>query len=312
LPIIHYRRLSRQTPTITAASLREAMGAALDSPTGDEDALLRTSFRFRTQLCSDAHNVILNAYSRQPQWIFAEFLRAEPNATLTTVKSTGGQEVAEISQYASPEGTAPHRGSLYALIHGDHVLFVTKGHFTLKCFEDFITWFLRKGTALSNDRRAVLETRTPSADQMRVNKVRVSLDGLGSDNVSQPEETDEPVPERRPVPESVLKALLVADADIRRMVEGGEVDVDVLLTFKHGHSRRNFTVGALNTVFRNVEDAEFITFDGPSGPVDALGARLRGTKKITMNGSLFDADDARRKLLDQLEEWRVEGHIQLN
>lgn len=308
MAIIHYRFCSRQTPTVTSASLRDAIVSIMDMqiPAG---RLVRQSIAARKQLCDDQHEIVLNAYTQTNDWIFAEFLRAEPGAFLITLEDDGQDEHVVIRQYPAPAGNAPHRGSLYALIYGDHVLFSSKGYFSSRSFENYLTWFTRKDASILHaDRRIVLSTRTPTTDRYRADTVKVRLDPLqAGDVVPQAIPGDEIL--HRPTSQGLLQALLVADADLRRLVEGGQVEVDVLLKFKTGNRKRSISVGDLNNVFRNVEDVEDVTFEGPDGPVNGLGARLQGKKSVELIGSLYDANDARRKLIEQFDDWRREGHI---
>ncbi|MBN9046083.1 MAG: hypothetical protein J0H18_10515 [Rhizobiales bacterium] len=307
---IHYRYCSRQTPTITTESLRDAIVRIMDAQLED-GRRIRQSIRARKQKCLDEHDVVLNAYSQTNDWVFAEFLRAEPGAFLITVEDDRNDERLIVKQHPAPEGNAPHRGSLYALIHGDHVLFASKGYFSSRCLEDYLTWFCQKDALLlANDRRIVLAARTAVSEKMRASSVRFRFDPLEAANVRPAGRDDlHHEAERRPTPQGLLNTLLIADADLRRLVEGGQVEVDVLLKFKNGRRSRDLNIGDLHRVFRNVEDVEDLSFEGPDGPVNGLGARLQGKTSIQPIGSLFDANDARRKLIQQFDDWRAEGHI---
>lgn len=309
---IHYRLCDRQMPTISLASLRDAIVRVMDMQLPGNRKQIRQSISARRQICDDQHEIVLNVYSQANDWVFAEFLRAEPGAFLITVEDDDNDETLTIRQHPAPRGNAPHRGSLYVLIHGDHVLFASKGYFSPRSLENYLTWFFQKDQdLLAADRRVVLATRTPTTETLRANAVRVRLDPLEAQDVMQPINGGAAGEEiiRRPTSQGLLNALLVADADLRRLVEGGQVEVDVLLKFKTGRRSRNMTVGDLNQVFRNVEDAEDVSFEGPDGPVNGLGARLQGKRSIQLIGSLYDANDARRKLIEQFDDWQAEGHI---
>jgi len=305
---IHYRYCNRQASGLNSNSLRDAivhmMGTELQG-----GKLMRQSISSRKQKCLDDHEVVLNVYSHTNEWVFAEFLRAEPGAFLVTVVDDEKDEKLTITQYPVPQGNAPHRGSLYALIYGDHVLFASKGNFTSRCLEDYLTWFFQKEiNVLAVDRKLTLATRTASSAKMRANSVRMRLDPLeAGDVVNAGEVGAHKLP--RPTTQGLLNTLLVADADLRRLVEEGQVEVDVLLKFKSGRNKRSMTVGDLNQVFRNVEDIEDLAFEGPDGPINGLGARLQGKRSIELNGSLYDATDARAKLVEQFDDWKAEGHI---
>lgn len=306
---IHYRFCSRQLPTINSATLKDAVIRIMDTSLED-NRRIRRSVAARKQRCQDGHEVILNAYSQNEDWVFAEFLRAEPGAFLITVEDDENDETLIVRQHPAPEGNAPHRGSLYALIHGDHILFASKGHFSSRCLEDYLTWFFQKDEdVLTNDRRVILAARTAASNRLRANSVRLRLDPIEAVDVMAPERGghDDDIP--RPTSQGLLNALLVADADLRRLVEDGKVEVDVLLKFKTGRRSRNLSLGDLNQVFRNIGDADDISFEGPDGPISALGARLQGKRNIETIGSLYDANDARRKLIEQFDEWRAERHI---
>ncbi|MRN67825.1 hypothetical protein [Brucella sp. 10RB9213] len=276
----------------------------------EDDRRIRRSVAARKQRCQDGHEVVLNAYSQSDEWVFAEFLRAEPGAFLITVEDGENDEALIVRQHPAPEGNAPHRGSLYALIYGDHILFTSKGHFSSRCLEEYLTWFFQKDeNILANDRRVILAARTAASERLRANSVRLRLDPIEAGDVMPPERGRHGDDIPRPTSQGLLNALLVADADLRRLVEDGKVEVDVLLKFKTGRRNRNLSIGDLNHAFRNIGDADDVSFEGPDGPVSALGARLQGKRNIEAIGSLYDANDARRKLIEQFDDWRAQGHI---
>lgn len=304
---IHYRYNSRQFASINSTSLKDAIAQvmSLSLPNGKR---LRQSISARRHNCADQHDIVLNAYYETDEWVFAEFLRAEPGAFLITVEDDDNDEILRVRQHPAPQGNAPHRGSLYALIYGEHVLFASKGYFSPRNLEDYLTWLLQKeANVLPADRKIILATRTTASERLRANSVRVSLAPLEAQDVAAEVEAEEI--STRPTPKGLLQTLLVADADLRRLVEGGQVEVDVLLKFKAGKRNRNLSVGDLNHVFRNVDDVEDVSFEGPDGRINGLGARLQGQRNIQLVGSLYDANDARRKLIEQFDDWRTEGHI---
>ncbi|UXT51654.1 hypothetical protein FY136_20640 [Agrobacterium tumefaciens] len=304
---IHYRHCSRQFASITSSNLRDAVAQVMDI-TISSSKRLRESISARRYACPDQHDVVLNAYYQTNDWVFAEFLRAEPGAFIITVEDDDNDEILRVRQHPAPQGNAPHRGSLYALIYGDHVLFASKGHFSSRNLEDYLTWILQRDSSiLPVDRKIVLATRTTSSERLRANSVRVSLAPLDSHDVNADEDTEDFTV--RPTPRGLLQTLLVADADLRKLVEGGQVEVDVLLKFKTGKRNRNMSIGDLNHVFRNVDDVEDVSFEGPDGKISGLGARLQGQRNIQLIGSLYDANDARRKLIEQFDDWRTAGHI---
>ncbi len=308
MAIIHYRFCSRQTPTVTTASLRDAIASVMDTQLAT-GRFVRQSIAARKQVCDDQHEIVLNAYTQTNDWIFAEFLRAEPGALLITVEDDGQDEHVVVRQHPAPAGNSPHRGSLYALIYGDHLLFSSKGYFSSRSLESYLTWLAHKDASiLAADRRIMLSTRTPTTERYRADTVKLRLDPLQAEDVV-PQAVPGSEIIHRPTSQGLLQALLVADADLRRLVEDGQVEVDVLLKFKTGKRKRSMSVGDLNNVFRNIEDVEDVSFEGPDGPVNGLGARLQGKRPIELIGSLYDANDARRKLIEQFDDWRREGHI---
>ncbi|MEC5291963.1 hypothetical protein VSX64_14485 [Aurantimonas sp. C2-6-R+9] len=309
---IHYRFLNRDTPTVSTNKLHSALDQTLTLDIGNDQTLRQSVFE-RRQLADDGHHVVLNRTSRTEDWLFADVLRSEPDAQFASVREGDSQEYLSVEQYLVPEGDSPLRGSMYVLIYGDHVLYSSRGQISSKCLETYLTWLLQKQPrVLSAEHRLILETRIPRTERMRATSARISLTSLSEVQPVERPVDQAPVPhiERQPASQSILSTLMVTNADLGQMIADGQVEVDVLLKFKTGGRKRPMNVGDLNRAFRNVEDADDITFDGPDGPVSAIGTRLRGTKSIETNGSLYDADDARRKLLEQFDEWRQQGHIE--
>lgn len=188
------------------------------------------------------------------------------------------------------------------------MLFATKGYFSSSCLESYLTWFCRKSDAvLADDRRVTLATRTPNVQRLRANTVRLTMNPIVPADFGQ--DDDDEALARRPTSQGLLDTLLVTDADLRRLVEDGELEIDVLLRFKSGRQRRDMAVGDLDHIFRNIDDVDELSFEGPNGSINALGARLRGRKSIEASGTLYDTTDARRKLVEQFEEWVEQGLI---
>ena len=232
-----------------------------------------------------------------------------------------------ISDARPPQGNDYLHGIAYWLVIGDHCYIVQHPRVTSKTLEDYLTWLLRKTSAIEDTHAIVLRSEFDIAavggDPDDV--VDIEVGGLVPDTVVGTDRmTEREIEERRSLEEikppfSAAKRVIESvfgELGASRIMDdvppGAALDVTVNIGYRS--KRRSIdrsNLRNIGTQVRNLADGD-VKIRGRNGTTHGNDARLHMKmpfKLIRENGSLLDLEDARSQLRKVHERFLEDGKI---
>lgn len=322
---IHYRRLA--TEAGLSRSLVDAIAGALAATEGGVPYGDNWRLRVETMPTDPPQSRFINNVHADGPTVFGTLCAYTESQMQALIHTNATAPDVDITDARAPQGNDYLHGIAYWLIIGNHCYLLQDLRVTSKTLEEYLTWLLRKTSAIQAAEAIVLRSEFDIAsvggDQDEV--LDIEIGGLAPETVADGEETTErDVQERRS-----LKDVKATFSAAKKVIEGvfGELEaskimndvppgaaLDVRVNIGYRSTRRKIDRSALKdigTQVRNLGDGD-VKIRGRNGTTHGSDARLHmkmPVKLVRENSSLLDLEDVRLQLRKVHDRFLEDGKI---
>ena len=323
---VHYRKLASEEQLLHP--LAEAVASALMATEDGVQYGDSWQQRVETMPTQPPQSRFINDIHSDGLTIFGTMCAYTAAQMQAMIRTSAQTPNVDISDARPPQGNDYLHGIAYWLIIGNHCYVIQHPRVTSKALEEYLTWLLRKTSAIQVTQSIVLRSdfdiATVGGDPDDV--VDIQIGGLAPETVAGDDKmTTREVEERRSLSEvkpplsaakKVIESLLGelgAGRIIGNVPAGAALDVTVNIGYRS--KRRKIDRSMLKdigTQLRNLSDGE-VKIRGRNGSIHGDDARLHMKmpfKLVRENGSLLDLDDCRSQLRKVHDRFVEDGKIE--
>lgn len=311
-------------------TFEQALRSALDVRVAG-GSLSTDASRRRFDEAPEYGTIVMNHVTPLDRAVFLEIVRFAPGSHIPLIRTgAGGREYA-LQNAPTPDGTDLARGFLYALVQGNHFVYVNR-EFAMNRNEMFLEWMLKTRTATSSPdlslsfepevnveqlpsvgrmvlrprepadtgvhRAAVFEDEAPRpvmrvADGSRPAHTRAASERLSGSSVF-----------------GILKAAQFSDERIASLeAQGVDIEIKVEVFFKSDGSRHELAREDVAELIRSVPEDEITLYSGAGREKSGRIRRVAFPAQVETVGDLYDRPSIAAALWEALRYFQRQGYV---
>ncbi|XYD10502.1 hypothetical protein R1A27_08540 [Methylobacterium sp. NMS12] len=315
-------------PTFEQA-LRAALNVRIDGGSLSTDASRR-----RFDEAPEYGTIVMNHVTPLDRAVFLEIVRFAPGSHIPLIRTGAGGKEYALQNAPTPDGTELARGFLYALVQGNHFVYVNR-EFAMNRNEMFLEWMLKTRTntstpdlSLSFEPEVNVE-QLPSVGRMVLRPREAADTGVHRAAVYEEEAPRAPTAVTRVVDGSrpahtraaserlsgssvfgILRAAQFSDERIASLeAQGVDIEIKVEVFFKADGSRHELAREDVAELIRGVPEDEITLYSGAGREKSGRIRRVAYPAQVETVGDLFDRPSISAALWEAIRYFQRQGYI---
>ncbi|AWN35880.1 hypothetical protein [Methylobacterium radiodurans] len=260
----------------------------------------------------------MNSAQVMPRGIFLEIVRFAPGSRIPLIQTGAGGSEYQLRNANTPQGTELIRGFLYALLIGDHFLYVNR-EIAMNRNEAFLEWMLGTKTGISTPDLSLRFTPTvnieelPSVQRM-VLRPREAADAAemraGPGQVRTAETRADTERLSGSTVFGILKAAHFTDERIAALeAEGVDIELKLEVYFKSDGSKYEISRDQVSDLIRDVPEDELTLYSHAGRERSGHIKRVAYPAQVETEGELFDRPSISGALWDAFNHFNRQGYV---